>query len=146
MLNPFLVVFSSLNSHGVKYLVIGGIAAIAHGVPRNTFDLDILIGATPENARRLLDALSDAGFGTALLTSHEELLKHEITIFRDRVRVDVQTTTPGIVFEQAWQRRVEMTYKDQLLLVVSRADLIASKRAAGRVVDLDDVRLLDPGT
>ena len=76
MLNPFLDVFSSLNSHGVKYLVIGGIAAIAHGVPRNTFDLDILIEATPENARRLLDALSDAGLGTALLTSPEELLKH----------------------------------------------------------------------
>jgi len=33
MLNQFLDVFSSLNSHGVKYLVIGGIAAIAHGVP-----------------------------------------------------------------------------------------------------------------
>src|SRR6266567_3452950 len=143
MLNPFLVVFSSLNSHGVKYLVIGGIAAIAHGVPRNTFDLDILIEASPENARRLLDALSDAGLGTALLTSPEELLKHEITIFRDRVRVDVQTATPGLVFEEAWQRRVEMTYKDQLLLVVSRADLIASKKAAGRVVDLEDVRLLD---
>jgi len=132
-----------LNSHGVKYLVIGGIAAIAHGVPRNTFDLDILIEATPENARRLLDALCDAGLGTALLTSPEELLKHEITIFRDRVRVDVQTAATGLVFEEAWQRRVEMTYKDQLLLVVSRPDLIASKRAGGCVVDLEDVRLLD---
>ena len=102
--------------------------------------------ATPENARRLLDALSDAGLGTALLTSPEELLKHEITIFRDRVRVDVQTATPGLVFEEAWQRRVEMTYNDHVFLVVSRADLIASKRAAGRAVDLEDVRLLDPGT
>src|SRR2546423_417743 len=37
-----------------------------------------------------------------------------------------------------------MTYKDQLLLVVSLADLIASKRAAGRVGDLEDVRALDP--
>jgi len=74
------------------------------------------------------------------------LLKHEITIFRDRVRVDVQTATPGLVFEEAWQRRVEMTYKDQLLLVVSRADLIASKKAAGRVVDLEDVRLPEPAS
>ena len=146
MLNPFLVVFSSLNSHGVKYLVIGGIAAIAHGVPRNTFDLDILIEATPENARRVLDALSDAGLGTALLTSPEELLKHEITIFRDRVRVDVQTATPGLVFQEAWERRVEMIYQDHLFIVASRTDLIASKRAAGCAVDLEDVRLLDPGT
>ena len=79
-----LDVFASLNSHGVKYLVIGGVAAIAHGVPRTTFDLDMLIEATPENARRLLDALAGAHFGTALLTSPEDLLAQEITIFRDR--------------------------------------------------------------
>ena len=146
MLNRFLDVFSSLNSQGVKYVVIGGIAAIAHGVPRATFDLDILIEATPDNARRLLDALSQAGLGTALLTSSEELLKHEITIFRDRLRIDVQTSTPGLVFERAWQRRVGMTYKDQAFFVVSRADLIASKRAAGRKVELEDVRLLEVGS
>jgi len=74
------------------------------------------------------------------------LLKHEITIFRDRLRIDVQTSTPGLVFEQAWQRRVAMSYRDQTFLVVSRADLIASKRAAGRKVDLEDVRLLEGGT
>ena len=143
MLNQFLDVFSSLNSHGVKYLVIGGIAAIAHGVPRATFDLDILIEATPENARRLLEALAAARFGTSLLTTPEDLLKHEITIFRDRVRIDVQTSTPGLVFHEAWERRSEMTYKDHLLPVVSRADLIASKRAAGRPIDLEDVKLLE---
>jgi hypothetical protein len=146
MLNRFLDVFSSLNSQGVKYLVIGGIAAIAHGVPRATFDLDILIEATSDNARRLLDALSGGGFATALLTSPEELLSHEITIFRDRLRIDVQTSTPGLVFEEAWRRRVEMSYKNSIFFVVSRADLIASKKAAGRRVDLEDVRLLESGS
>jgi len=57
----------------------------------------------------------------------------------------VQTATPGLVFVEAWQRKAEMAYKDQILLVVSRADLIASKKAAGRAIDLEDVRLLDPG-
>ena len=47
MLHRLLDVFASLNSHGVKYLVIGGVAAIAHGVPRTTFDLDMLIEANP---------------------------------------------------------------------------------------------------
>jgi hypothetical protein len=54
--------------------VIGGIAAVLYGVPRTTFDLDILIEATPENARRLLDALFDAGMGTATLTNVDEIL------------------------------------------------------------------------
>ncbi|NJN96856.1 MAG: hypothetical protein HC875_23520 [Anaerolineales bacterium] len=126
-------------------MVIGGIAAVLHGVPRATFDLDILIEATPDNAQRLLDALLAANLGTASLTSAEELLAHEITIFNDWVRIDVQTSTPGLLFEEAWQNRETMAYQNQIFYVVSRTDLVTSKRAAGRQVDLEDVRLLEAG-
>ena len=143
MLNRLQGVFASLHRHSVKYVVIGGIAAVLHGVPRATFDLDILIEATPENAQRLLDALLEARFGTAALTSAQGILAHEITVFKDWVRIDVQTSTPGLVFETAWQRRETMTYQGQEFYVVSKADLIASKRAAGREQDLEDVRLLE---
>lgn len=60
MLNRLQDVFKSFQQHEVKYLVIGGIASILHGVPRATFDLDILIEPTMKNARQLLDALVDA--------------------------------------------------------------------------------------
>jgi len=123
-------------------LVIGGIAAILYGVPRTTFDLDILIEATPENADNLLKALIESGLGTASMIDKEKLLEHEITIFKDRVRIDVQTFTPGIEFEKAWQVKEEMDYKGQKFFVVSKADLIASKIASGRQIDLDDVKML----
>jgi hypothetical protein len=142
VLNRLQDVFASLQKHQVKYLIIGGIAAVLYGVPRATFDLDILIEATPGNARRLLDALIEANLGTATLTSAEELLAHEITIFEDRVRIDVQTSTPGLRFEEAWRNRETMEYRGQKFYVVSKQDLIASKQAAGREVDLEDVRLL----
>jgi hypothetical protein len=145
MLNRLKGVFASFQEHDVRYVVIGGIAAVLHGVPRATFDLDILIEATPDNAQRLLDALLDAQMGTASLTSAEGLLAHEITIFQDRVRLDVQTSTPGLRFEDAWRNRETMEYEGQAFYVVSRDDLIASKRAAGREVDLEDVRLLELG-
>jgi tRNA nucleotidyltransferase/poly(A) polymerase len=122
--------------------VIGGIAVVLHGVPRATFDLDILIDATPANAANLLRAFIDAGLGTATLTTPEDVLANEITVFKDRVRIDVQTSTPGLSFTDAWSRREVMEYRGQPFNVVSRADLIAAKRAAGRPVDLDDVRLL----
>ena len=70
MLNRLQDVFRSFQQHDVRYVVIGGIAAVLHGVPRATFDLDILIEATPDNARRLLDALLDARLDTASLTSY----------------------------------------------------------------------------
>lgn len=145
MLNQLRSVYSSLHKHKVKYVTIGGIAAVLHGVPRATFDLDILIEATPDNAQRVLDALLDAGMGTASLTTAEQILAHEITVFRDRVQIDVQTSTPGIKFEEVWGRRQVMKYRRQEFYVVSRDDLIASKRAAGRPKDLEDARLLELG-
>jgi len=122
--------------------VIGGIAAVLYGVPRATFDLDILIEPTKENAEKLLIALSEVGFGTAEMTNAQEIIDTEITIFTDCIRLDVQTSTPGIRFDDAWNRRVTMTVKGQEFAVVSFADLVQSKTAAGREVDLEDVRIL----
>ena len=143
MLSRYQDVFRSLQEHDVKYVIIGGIAAVIHGIPRATFDLDILIEASPDNARRLLDALIKAGLGTALKTSAKELLEYEITIFQDRLRLDVQTSTPGIVFSEAWARRTTVNYQDSKIFVLSKQDLILSKRSAGRDVDIEDVRLLE---
>jgi hypothetical protein len=143
MLNRLKDVFASFQKHEVRYIVIGGIASVLYGVPRATFDLDILIDATPENTRRLLDALLEAGMDTALLTNVDEILSNEITIFKDRVRIDVQTSTPGLTFQSAWADRNTLEYQGQQFYVASREDLISSKKAAGRTVDLDDVRLLD---
>ena len=114
-----------------------------YGVPRATFDLDILIQASTGNARRLLDALDEAGLGTASLTSAEELVENEITVFQDLVRIDVQTSTPGLDFDAAWGKRNEMEYGGQPFYVVSLEDLISSKRAAGGDIDLQDARLLE---
>ena len=146
MLSQLRDVFASLNSHQVRYLVIGGTAAVLHGVPRATFDLDILIEASSENATALLLALRDAGFGTAHLIDVEELLRHEITIFKDRYRIDVQTTTPGLRFADGWPRRLQMTLDGVPFQVASKDDVIASKRAAGRKIDLEDVSILEKNT
>ena len=143
MLNRLKDVFKSLEENRVKYLVIGGIATVLHGVPRATFDLDILIEPTHVNTRRLLSALVDAGLGTAAETTATKLLEYEITVFKDIVRVDVQTQTPGIEFESAWENRETLVYQDQKVEVLCRKDLIRSKRAAGRDVDLEDARLLE---
>lgn len=145
-MNRLRIVFASFHKHDVKYLVIGGIAAVLYGVPRVTFDLDILIEATAENAQRLLDAMLEAGLGTASLISADEILSNEITVFKDRVRVDVQTSTPGLSFSEAWQRKEVMVYNEQPFYIVSKSDLIAAKRASGREVDLQDVQVLELDT
>lgn len=68
---------------------------------------------------------------------------HLILIFwLKRCQIDVQTETPGIRFQETWDKRQMMDYEGQTFSVASRNDLIASKLAAGRTVDLEDVRML----
>ena len=143
MLNRLQDVFKSFQRNEVKYVVIGGVASVLYGVPRVTFDLDILIEASVENAEKLLKALIEAGFGTATLTDPADVVAHEITVFNDKVRIDVQTRTPGIAFGDAWLRRKTINYQGQDFFILSKEDLIASKRACKRAVDLEDVRLLE---
>ena len=59
------------------------------------------------------------------------------------MRIDVQTSTPGLKFKDAWQHRNTMEYHGQEFHVASKEDLVASKKAAGREVDLEVVRLLE---
>jgi predicted nucleotidyltransferase len=47
-----------LHRGGVEFIVVGGVAAIAHGSPRLTNDLDIVYSRSPENIARLAAALS----------------------------------------------------------------------------------------
>ena len=51
-----------LNANRVDYLLVGGYTVGLHGYPRATVDLDIWVRASPENADRVLHALSDFGF------------------------------------------------------------------------------------
>lgn len=50
-------ILSMLNEHGVRYVVVGGIAAIVHGFSGATFDLDVVPAATTANLNRLGRAL-----------------------------------------------------------------------------------------
>jgi predicted nucleotidyltransferase len=46
-----------LNDAGVDFVVIGGVAAIAHGSARMTLDLDVCARFDQPNISRILDAL-----------------------------------------------------------------------------------------
>jgi len=48
-----------LSSCGVKYILIGGGAAIVHGLARATYDVDIIYERSPENLAALVAAMRD---------------------------------------------------------------------------------------
>ena len=59
----FKELLALLNVHNVEYVIVGGYALAFHGVPRYTGDLDILVKPVPANARQILAALEEFGFG-----------------------------------------------------------------------------------
>jgi hypothetical protein len=57
MTPSFREILEVLNRHEVEYIVVGGVAAVIHGAPITTFDLDVLIRVEADNAERLFEAL-----------------------------------------------------------------------------------------
>jgi len=55
--SDFLAALRSLDDGGVKFAVVGGLAAVLNGAPVNTFDLDIVPARDEENVARLLRVL-----------------------------------------------------------------------------------------
>lgn len=59
MATDFRELLVLLDQHQVEFILIGGVAAVAHGLARATYDVDVLYARTPENMRKLVAALSD---------------------------------------------------------------------------------------
>lgn len=143
MIERYLKLFESLNKNNVEYLLIGGALSIAYGVPRVTKDLDIFLKPTIPNAKAFLKALDEVGMGTAGLTTAEDICNTEITIFKDVVRLDALTQVKGLEFTTSWQRKVFLALGHITIPAINIDDLIASKRAAARPHDEDDIKILE---
>ena len=55
----------------VRFLIVGGYALAAHGLPRYTGDLDAWVWVDAENARRVVAALTSFGFGSLDLDAED---------------------------------------------------------------------------
>jgi hypothetical protein len=142
----FKELLESLNSAGVRYLVVGGYAVIHYGYRRATDDLDIWIAIDPENSQRVSQVLQDfGGFPAAKVKPSLFRVKGKVFIFgREPVRVDVLTSPSGLDFESSYRRRNTVNWDGVKVPLISFADLRKNKRASGRAKDVADVENLPP--
>jgi hypothetical protein len=139
----FIEFIECLNAGGVEYLLVGGHALAFHGLPRFTKDIDFWIRPTEENAERVLAALEAFGFGGVGLTRSDFAAEGKIVqLGLPPNRIDLVTSITGVGFDDAYARRVEMSYQGNRLFVLHRDDLIQNKLATGREQDLLDVKKL----
>jgi hypothetical protein len=144
MNRDFRELLATFNEHGVECMVVGAHALAAYGVVRATKDLDVWVGASEDNAPKVLRAL--AAFGAPLHDLTVEDLVEPGLIFQigvPPVRIDVITAIDGVEFVDAWPERFQTTYEGESVSVISLDNLIANKKAAGRLQDLADVEKLE---
>lgn len=132
-----------LNVHQVEYMIVGAYALAFHGAPRYTGDLDIFVKPDPENARRIVSALNDFGFGSTNL-SHSDFVVEDrvIQLGYPPVRIDLMTSLTGISWEEADLGKVEGKYGDVRVYFIGREQLIKNKKALGRKKDLADLEAI----
>ena len=136
-------------SRGVEFVVVGGHAVAYHGYPRLTDDLDLLILPTSENAKRVVQALSDFGFDSVGLTVADFVADDRvIQLGRAPNRIDLLTRLYGVSIDEIWRERVDAVLDGLRVSMISRNALIRNKRATGRTQDLADAEKLEelPGS
>ena len=142
MYQDYKDLLSAFHAHGVKYLVVGGFAVIYHSQPRFTKDMDLFIKADSANAKATYAAL--AAFGAPLQGIRPDDFTDRNSFFRfgrDPKGFDILPAIPGVDFDAAWEKRVEIVVDTATGLkanFISADDLIAAKLASGRPQDLAD--------
>lgn len=138
--SDFRDLLASFNARGVEYLIVGGYALAIHGAPRYTGDLDILVRPTPDNARRIMSALEDFGFGDLGLVETDFTDPDRVVqLGVPPVRVDLLTSVSGVTWEDAYADRHMGMYGDLQVAFMGRTTFVANKRASGRLRDLADL-------
>jgi predicted nucleotidyltransferase len=150
-------VFKSLETNNIRYLVVGGVALVLHGVVRLTGDLDLMIDLDAANIENFLKVMAYLGYKPKLPVKaadfaepqkRAEWIKEKgMKVFPfihnkdDFKLIDVFPENP-LPFSEAYQRRQIISASQMKISTISFNDLITLKTLAGREQDKKDIEML----
>lgn len=143
----FARILEDLNGAGVRYVLIGGIALIRHGVVRATRDIDAVFDPAADNVDRIQSLVSKWGAtrpdGSPL---PEDGISPERSIHLSTSMGDLDLLSDaasGFSFDDLLSRAEIRKVDGVEAPICSLADLVAMKRAVGRERDLADLADLE---
>lgn len=151
---PFdpLYILRTLARRSIKFIVIGGVAARAHGSPSVTVDLDICYERSARNLGALAEVLqelhaslrgADAGLPFKIERRTLELGDH-FTLSTDAGPLDCLATPSGTAgFADLEPHAITLEVAGIPVKFASLEDLIRMKRAAGRPKDRIEIEVLE---
>lgn len=146
-------VLRRLDDAGVRFVIVGGLAAQSHGSPSSTDDLDICYARDPDNLRAIATVLEEiAAVRRGIPSDAPAMPPLDARTLRAGGLFTLATRfgdfdliadpDPGLDYEQLSARAVRATVYGIPLLVAGLDDLIAMKRAAGRPKDRVELEIL----
>ena len=129
-----LKICKSLNEHGAKYLVIGGMAMVLHGFNRGTEDIDLLVDKASSNIAILKQALSILPDNAIRDVLDSDVEKYEVVRVADEVVVDLMGSACGINFKSA-ENQIEWHEIDGVKIPFASAELMLKTKQTLREKD-----------
>jgi hypothetical protein len=136
--NPILKVLSTLSSHGVRHLLMGGQACLLYGAAEFSRDVDIVVVVEADNMQRLSAALAELEAQCIAVPPFDVgfLLRGHAIHFRcghpdaARVRIDVMCRMRGVdEFDRLWERRTTIASEAGIAIeMLSLPDLVRAKK------------------
>ena len=91
----------SLNAHGAKYVVVGGMAMVANGLNRTTMDVGLLVDASPQNVEKVSRALAVLPDGASLEVRPDDVKQYAVVRVSDEITIDLLGNACGVSYEAA---------------------------------------------
>ena len=130
----------SLRRHRFSYMIVGGLAANYHGMPRATFDIDLVVKLDGQGLPLMIQMMKRQGFNLQSEDAEQILrIGNRITVtsFAHPYRVDlwlIRTAYDQVAFD----RKKKGTLLGEIVWFASPEDTILSKLGADRAKDIED--------
>jgi hypothetical protein len=151
-MTDFKALLERLARGNVEFIIVGGVAAAAHGAVRTTLDLDLVYARTPDNLQRLADALKElrpyprgAPEGLPFRWDAKTLANGlNFTLRTTLGDIDLLgEITAGGGYDALAPHTVEMALFGARCRCIALDELIRVKRAAGRPKDYEAIAELE---
>lgn len=151
------IIITALTAAEVRYLIVGGLAVVAHGYVRCTVDVDLLLQMDDANVARAVGVLGRLGYVSktawpladfADSAKRLALRRSGVDVLRlrspahDKTEIDL-LTRDALGFDRAYGRRLDCELDGIILPVCGYDDLVTLKRLADRSHDGADIAQLE---
>jgi hypothetical protein len=157
-LSSFEAIVQALEKSDVRYLIAGGLAVVAHGHGRVTFDVDLVIQLRPDNTLKAMQTLGTLGYKPLVPVSAADfanptlrqswIREKNMVVFQlhsDQhleTRIDIFVTEP-FDFDSEYNRALTAEILPGIKArFVGLETLLQMKKTAGREKDKEDIRQL----